>query len=572
MIINNNIDFDKIWRFATWYTVLLPLKFALQCCFFYFTLPLFFGTTSNAGLAAAIWLTVAFWFSLPLTICLSLFASKLGRMLLLAINPMFAENAELKKRRKNHLSMKQTLSTCVQKNAILKANIQNIKFLPASFLRYFLMLAAAAACFPSVFVRRDLTTMLEFTLAFVALEWLLNITFSVLITKDYRRAPDQFDAEGNKIQRTAGSAISAMLEEVQESQSIEFTRHNLAIEMNPTADAYFQRGLAYLKTREPIPAIDDFEKVMALDPQFAEAWENRADAYQSLSLHHMARNDLLHALKTARQHNPAICARLEEKLKNCGTRGGFVSISGYINSSEGLAATSSLIMPNSKALENSQMESVQKDLQADVRSATVYLRQANLLLAQSDFSGALNACNKAIELSSDMGETYRVRAQVQVQLFNIEAALRDYDSAIKLEPENADAWLERARIKLVLEDFKGVVKDCTHALTFAEKNYQFKLTRGQALVLLNRLEEGIDDLSAFINQWEKLVACWDSIWLPIFRSLANSLRIELRDAYEQRAIAYDKLGDLDKAAQDTIKAAKLKERMEKKSSRQSRLA
>ena len=44
-------------------------------------------------------------------------------------------------------------------------------------------------------------------------------------------------------------------------------------------DAYYNRGNAYVKLKQPIKAIQDFDKVIEIDPGYAMAYNNRAAMY-----------------------------------------------------------------------------------------------------------------------------------------------------------------------------------------------------------------------------------------------------------------------------------------------------
>jgi tetratricopeptide (TPR) repeat protein len=54
------------------------------------------------------------------------------------------------------------------------------------------------------------------------------------------------------------------------------------ISLNPHADAYFQRGYAYLKLEDYASSIKDFDQAAMLQSQRAEIYEYRGDAYQGL--------------------------------------------------------------------------------------------------------------------------------------------------------------------------------------------------------------------------------------------------------------------------------------------------
>jgi len=68
--------------------------------------------------------------------------------------------------------------------------------------------------------------------------------------------------------------------------------YDRAIELNPNfAEAYNNRGVAYAELNEHERAIEDYEKAIALNPNFAEAYNNRGVAYAELNKYERAIKD-----------------------------------------------------------------------------------------------------------------------------------------------------------------------------------------------------------------------------------------------------------------------------------------
>lgn len=563
----SNIDFEKAWKNTVCYFASTPLRFLIQAAFLYNVLPTFFGSTFTSGFWSAVYATGATWLAMLGMLLFSAARMHAWNALIKTVNPTLAEQDELKRRRLANKNLDDTFAD--GRNRAVKLSLKQIKQLPVIYLRYVLIFAVFTKTITDVFANGSAESVLKFAAVFTVFDWVLNLITAILVFKDFTKKPlsEEDGASGSATKR---GAFSEMVAEAQETQSIELARYDFAIELNPTSDAFLQRGIAYLKAREPIPAIDDFERVMEIDPLDAEAWEYRADAYQFMNMDNLARNDLLHAIRiAATKENLETKTRLERKLALCGTSVGFESITGASRSPGFFAAMKTLVNPNSTAIAEESLNGIDKDLQAKVRSAVVYLRQGSALFQKADYQGALSAANKSIEFCPDSAQGYALRAKIQVQLLDLESALKDYDTAIRFDPENNDAWLERTRIKSVLGDHDGTIKDCTHAINFS-KNMNLKLMRATSLLALNRDDEAIVDVDEFIKSWEGCIAVWDAMWLPACRAIADGLSVDLHDAYIARATIYGRRGDLDASAQDTIRATKLKRRIAKSKSKGTR--
>lgn len=114
------------------------------------------------------------------------------------------------------------------------------------------------------------------------------------------------------------------------------------------------------------------------------------------------------------------------------------------------------------------------------------------------------------------------------------AALRDYTQAIALDHQFAEAYLRRAEVRYQLEDDSGVLTDCQQAITLSPTEANAYYYQGMARYRLNYVQSAI---AAFTEA----IAC------------------DLRDAryYYRRGLAHQDLDDLDEAAKDLRRAARL---------------
>jgi tetratricopeptide (TPR) repeat protein len=66
---------------------------------------------------------------------------------------------------------------------------------------------------------------------------------------------------------------------------------------DPVVDPMFQTGLRLLVEDEPVEAMEKLNEVIALKPEFAEAWNRRGDAFAALGDYDRALADYSHAIE-----------------------------------------------------------------------------------------------------------------------------------------------------------------------------------------------------------------------------------------------------------------------------------
>lgn len=114
------------------------------------------------------------------------------------------------------------------------------------------------------------------------------------------------------------------------------------------------------------------------------------------------------------------------------------------------------------------------------------------------------------------------------------AALQDYTRAIALDAQFAEAYLRRAEVRYQLEDDSGVLADCQRAIALDATEAKTYYYQGMARYRLNYVQSSI-------TAFTEAIAC------------------DLEDAryYYRRGLAHQDLHDLNEAARDLRRAARL---------------
>jgi len=71
---------------------------------------------------------------------------------------------------------------------------------------------------------------------------------------------------------------------------------------DPAADPMFQTGIQLLTEDKPAQALEKFNQVIALKPEFAEVWNRRGDAYQMMGDEEKALADYDHVMRLNPYH------------------------------------------------------------------------------------------------------------------------------------------------------------------------------------------------------------------------------------------------------------------------------
>jgi tetratricopeptide (TPR) repeat protein len=221
-------------------------------------------------------------------------------------------------------------------------------------------------------------------------------------------------------------------------------------------------------------AVTLYDKVLELIPEFAEAYNNRANCLNLIGEYDSA----IHDCNKAIELNP----RIPEVFINRGTaylrKGDYdqaiadldkvialnpICATAYVN-----RGTAYLRKGNNKRA----LEDFDEALRLDPKSSHAYLNRGLVRADASDIDGALSDLGKAIDLDPEEAVTYRVRAQIYLGEGDYDLAKRDLDRAIALDPSNAEAYCYRAQ-------YYRTVGDLLNRFRWSEKKAEDDLAKSR---------------------------------------------------------------------------------------------
>jgi formylglycine-generating enzyme required for sulfatase activity/Tfp pilus assembly protein PilF len=275
---------------------------------------------------------------------------------------------------------------------------------------------------------------------------------------------------------------------------------SMAIALDPQmALAYQDRAVTYINLQEYEKAIQDLNVAIELEPDHAASYNNRGHAYHKLGKDEKAIADFDKSLELAPAQAETYLGRGQ-------------AYNGLGNFEKALA-------------------DLDRAIELDPEPLTLSYAYADRGYAKfrlDDLQGAFDDLYAAIELDPELAVAYNTLGLILGHLGDYEEALRNLDESIALDPEYGKAYYNRGAFKLEMEDYEEALLDLDRAIELEPNRYYFYYqSRAKAYIRLERHEQALADLNMSIE-----------------------LAPHLPGSYVLRAMVYKNLGDFKAAAND----------------------
>ena len=121
------------------------------------------------------------------------------------------------------------------------------------------------------------------------------------------------------------------------------------------------------------------------------------------------------------------------------------------------------------------------------------------MLRAARYEEAVTNFTRAIDLETNDAETYRLRGQARLALFDLDAALSDFTEVCKLRPTEAGAFIERGGVLFKLRQSEKALADAATAIQLNPNHSPAYELRGQLLRDQGKFTEALEEFSRAIQ-------------------------------------------------------------------------
>ena len=198
------------------------------------------------------------------------------------------------------------------------------------------------------------------------------------------------------------------------------------------ARAYFSCGVAYRAIQECAKAIEYYDEAIHINPQYAEAFNNRGNAKHELGRNEEAIADYDEAIST----NPQFAIAYNNR-----------------------AAAKGALCRYGDAIEDWN-----KAIGIDPLYAAAYSNRGMVKYNLDRYQEAIADFDEAIRIDPQFAAAYHSRGVTKNELSRHVEAITDYDEAIRLNAKDAEAYTDRGDAKAALGRYEEAIADYNEAI------------------------------------------------------------------------------------------------------------
>ena len=286
-----------------------------------------------------------------------------------------------------------------------------------------------------------------------------------------------------------------LLDQKQYAQAIAI--YDRSIARQAEAYLYLNRGVARAKLGQSQAALADYDRSIAISPQFGSAYVIRGFFKYELGQFSAAIADYSQSIILDPQNASTYALRGGAKFQLRQLKAAVIDLDRAIaidpqsaNSYNLRGIIKSRLKQYPTALEDSN-----RAIAIDPQDATFYSFRAFLKSELGQNEAAIIDLNQAVSIDPKLADAYSNRGEIKLKLGREQAALDDVNLAVSVASGSTNAYTSRCRVKLALKQKKEAINDCKRAVELDPKNPIAYLTLGFAKVESGDKPGGIADLT-----------------------------------------------------------------------------
>jgi serine/threonine protein kinase/Flp pilus assembly protein TadD len=239
--------------------------------------------------------------------------------------------------------------------------------------------------------------------------------------------------------------------------------------------AHADLARVYQKQRKSADAIEQFGQAIALKPDFAPLYRDRAELIRILGQstreqRQAALSDLDMAIRHERSDNPLLAA-------DHTNRGALLYLDGRFEDALEESKLALQVLPDHVEAHGLRIQALLKLNRVDdairscdvalaggKKSPTLYELRADAHVKRNNYPEAIRDYGRALELRPDDSRLHVLRGWAYLMVESPKLALVDFETAIKLDPAQGDAYNGRGTACVLGGDHLGAVADAREAL------------------------------------------------------------------------------------------------------------
>ena len=209
----------------------------------------------------------------------------------------------------------------------------------------------------------------------------------------------------------------------------------------------------------------------------------------------------------------------------------------------------------------SAIESITCAISQGDTNSQIYAYRGTMYLAIEQPSEAIIDFDSAIEIDNTISNYYYLRGIAYSTLQDIEYTIEDFTEALYLEPSNVDYYFSLADIYMQIDDVEQATEILNQAITNNPDDAKAYAQRGYFFYMIEKYDRSKDDFAIAIELEPMIASIYfhrgnvefstNFLELAITSfTIALLIESEYAEVYRQRAVAYIKLGETEKANND----------------------